>query len=97
MEKIHLQSQLLPRLNETKTLNKGLAEEFGAALGHAIKEVNKTQVKADQGIEKLQSGQDATIPEVMINMEQADISMRLLVQMRNKVIEAYQEIMRMQV
>ncbi len=48
-------------------------------------------------MEKLQSGESKNIHEVMISMEKADISMRLTVQMRNKVLEAYQEIMRMQV
>ncbi len=75
----------------------GLAADFGKALGELIERTNSLQQQADQAAGKLQSGGDISLPDVMLSMEQADISMRLLVQMRNKVIEAYQEIMRMQV
>jgi flagellar hook-basal body complex protein FliE len=70
---------------------------FGDLLQKAIAEVNDTQVKADQAVEQLHTGQAKNIHEVMIALEKADISMRLMVQMRNKVVDAYQEIMRMQV
>jgi flagellar hook-basal body complex protein FliE len=66
-------------------------------LANAISETNKSQVAADRAIEKLSSGEEKNIHEAMITMEKADISLRLMVQMRNKVVEAYQEIMRMQV
>ncbi len=71
----------------------GMAEAFQKTL----EQVNQIQNKADNSVEKFQSGQGGNLHEVMLNMEQADISMRLLVQMRNKVVEAYQEVMRMQV
>lgn len=70
---------------------------FTDMLANAISETNKKQVEADRAIEKLSSGEDKNIHEAMITLEKADISVRLLVQMRNKIIEAYQEIMRMQV
>lgn len=70
---------------------------FGKMLGDAIQQVNENQVQADRAVEKLQTGEARNIHEVMIALEKADISMRLMVQMRNKVIEAYQEVMRMQV
>jgi flagellar hook-basal body complex protein FliE len=70
---------------------------FGDLLQKAVAEVNDAQVKADEGVEQLHTGQAKNLHEVMIAMEKADISMRLMVQMRNKVVDAYQEIMRMQV
>lgn len=70
---------------------------FGDTLKQALKSVNELQNAADKGAEGLQTGQSQALPEVMIGMEKADISMRLLVTMRNKVVDAYQEIMRMQV
>lgn len=73
------------------------ANSFGDLLADAIDEVGKTQAQADQAIEKLQTGESRNIHEVMIAMEKAGISMRLMVQMRNKVVEAYQEVMRMQI
>ncbi len=70
---------------------------FGEQLKQAINSVNEAQLVADQAVEKLHSGQSGSLHETMIALEKADISMRLFVQLRNKAVEAYQEIMRMQV
>ncbi len=70
---------------------------FAKALGEALDSVNSAQVEADLAVEQLQTGESRNLHEVMIAMEKADISLKLAVQMRNKVLEAYQEIMRMQV
>ncbi len=70
---------------------------FADQLKNAINTVNDAQVNADRSVEELHSGQPASLHEVMLSLEKADISMRLFVQLRNKAVEAYQEIMRMQV
>ncbi|MDO3378082.1 flagellar hook-basal body complex protein FliE [Geoalkalibacter halelectricus] len=70
---------------------------FGEILADTITKVNAAQIHADRQVEELHSGQAKNLHEVMISMEQADISLRLMVQMRNKVSEAYHEVMRMQV
>lgn len=70
---------------------------FAAMIKDSIASVNRKQVEADQAATELASGQSSNIHEVMIKMEEAEISLRLMVQMRNKIVEAYQEIMRMQV
>lgn len=70
---------------------------FGDVLADTIAKVNESQINADRQVEKLHTGEAKNLHEVMISMEQADISLRLMVQMRNKVAEAYQEVMRMQV
>jgi flagellar hook-basal body complex protein FliE len=82
---------------DAATKSQKTGNSFGDMLSGAIEEVNKTQIQADQSIEKLQTGESRNIHEVMISMEKAGISMRLMVQMRNKVLEAYQEVMRMQI
>ena len=71
--------------------------DFAATFKQTLDQVNSLQTGSDRAVEKLHSGQGQSLHEVMLTMEQADISMRLLVQMRNKVVEAYQEVMRMQV
>lgn len=73
------------------------AGDFADMIKQTLDSVNRKQVDADQAAAALASGQNSNIPEVMIKMEEAEISLRLMVQMRNKVVEAYQEIMRMQV
>ncbi len=62
-----------------------------------MSKVNDTQITGDQAIAKLQSGDAKHLHEVMIAVEEADISLRMLVQMRNKALTAYEEIMRMQI
>ena len=52
---------------------------------------------ADQTVLKANTGESVDLHEMMIAMEKADISLRLMVQVRNKAIDAYHEIMRMQV
>jgi flagellar hook-basal body complex protein FliE len=73
------------------------APGFTDMLTDAVAKTNERQVEADRAIEKLSTGEEKNIHNVMIAMEKADISLRLLVQIRNKAVDAYQEIMRMQV
>ena len=75
----------------------GPAAGFSEALRHAVSDVDKQQQLADKAIQNVQTGQNGSLHEAMIALEKADISFRTMLQVRNKVLEAYQEIMRMQV
>jgi flagellar hook-basal body complex protein FliE len=70
---------------------------FSDYLNKAIESVNNQQKEADRLTEALASGQAPDLHTVMIAAEKATISFQLMVQVRNKAMEAYQEIMRMQV
>ncbi|RME15109.1 MAG: flagellar hook-basal body complex protein FliE [Bdellovibrio sp.] len=70
---------------------------FSATLKSAIEKVNALQVDADKKAEDLAVGKAKSIHEVMIAAEKADIAFKLMVQVRNKLLDAYQEIMKMQV
>ncbi|MEE4164715.1 MAG: flagellar hook-basal body complex protein FliE [Desulfocapsaceae bacterium] len=70
---------------------------FSDFIKSTISQVNESQVDGDQAIQKLHSGEAQNLHNVMISVEQADISLRMLVQVRNKAIQAYEEIMRMQI
>jgi flagellar hook-basal body complex protein FliE len=72
-------------------------EDFNSHLKNALGEVNDLQQKADQAIQQLVGEGKGDLQETMIALEKADVSFRLMMQIRNKVLEAYQEIMRMQV
>ena len=72
-------------------------EGFSDILSDTIKQVNNKQVEANSAINKLQTGEAESLHNVMIAMEEADLSLRMLVQMRNKAQEAYDTIMRLQV
>jgi flagellar hook-basal body complex protein FliE len=73
------------------------AGSFAAVLKSSLTEVNQMQQQADAAITALASGEKASLHDTMIAMEQADVSFRLMMQVRNKIVEAYQEILRMQV
>ncbi|MEW6501672.1 MAG: flagellar hook-basal body complex protein FliE [Thermodesulfobacteriota bacterium] len=69
---------------------------FGEMLNQAVAAVNTRVVEADALAQGLASGQHANIHETMIAAEQAGISFRLMTRVQQKVLDAYQEIMRMQ-
>lgn len=72
-------------------------EDFHNYLKDALTEVNDLQQKADQAIQQLVGEGKGDLQETIVALEQADVSFRLMMQIRNKVLEAYQEILRMQV
>jgi len=63
----------------------------------AIQEVNSQQFDAREMQNRMMAGQPVEIHDVMISMEKASTAMALTMQVRNKLLEAYQEISRMQV
>jgi flagellar hook-basal body complex protein FliE len=70
---------------------------FGQVLGDALAQVNALQHEADRAIQALATGGQATLHDTMLAIQQADLSFRLMMQVRNKIVEAYQEVLRMQV
>lgn len=72
-------------------------KSFKQTLTDAISDVNNIQKKSDILIQKLATGETKNIPEVMIAVEKADIAMKLMTQVRNKIIDAYQEVIKMPV
>ncbi|HEX6989410.1 MAG TPA: flagellar hook-basal body complex protein FliE [Bacillota bacterium] len=74
-----------------------VAESFGQALMRALDGVDAVQQRADQAAEAFALGENHDVAQLMIAAEQARLAMELTVQIRNKVLEAYQEIIRMQV
>lgn len=67
---------------------------FAETLGQALGSVDKMQVEADEQASKVAMG-GGNLHEMSLALEKADISMRLAVKVRNKLVEAYNEIMRM--
>ncbi|MCR2820724.1 flagellar hook-basal body complex protein FliE [Lederbergia panacisoli] len=70
---------------------------FKDLLKTAIHEVNNAQVQSDMATEKLARGENIELHEVMITAQKASITMQAAIEIRNKAVEAYQEMMRMQV
>jgi flagellar hook-basal body complex protein FliE len=73
------------------------ATTFSDLLRKSVEKVNEHQVQADTAVKELLAGRNKNIHETMLSLERADSSLKLMMQVRNKVLEAYKEIMRMQV
>ena len=69
---------------------------FGSVLADAIGRVDQFQQNAQSSVGKFLSGEDEEVHKVALATEQASMSLDLFLQMRNKVVSAYQEVMRMQ-
>ena len=77
----------------TETSQKSFADTLKEAVG-TVNELHKASDKASQ---ELATGRTDNVADVMVAAEKADIALRLMVQVRNKIIDAYQDIMKMQV
>src|SRR5215831_19343295 len=70
---------------------------FGAILQDAIHQVNQFHQDASKSVENFLSGEGDDLHKTIMATQRADLSMELFLQVRNKVVQAYQEVMRMQV
>ena len=97
MEAIHSIAPLLTPAEPAVSQVRQAETSFGDILTTMVEQTNEQQQRADQAIVQLHSGGEKNLHEAMIAMEKADVSLRYTIQVRNKAIDAYQEIMRMQV
>jgi flagellar hook-basal body complex protein FliE len=68
---------------------------FGQILKDSLAQVNQLQHQADSAIESLATGGTATLHDTMLAVQKAELSFKLMMQVRNKIVEAYQEVLRM--
>jgi len=83
--------------NSIKSSSQATDKSFGDFLSEALENVNTLQKKADQASLDLAAGKIQDVSEVVIATEKATLALQLTVQVRNKMLESYQEMMRMQV
>ncbi len=83
-------------VDRTQKPVKQAAESFSDIFEDTLAKVNTLQQNADSAVKQFVAG-ELDIHEVMIEVEKANTALQLAVQLRNKAVEAYQEIMRMQV
>jgi flagellar hook-basal body complex protein FliE len=70
---------------------------FGHLLADALQKLNADQIQAGKASEDIATGKSNDITKVAMDIEQATLSLQLAVQVRNKMVDAYQELMRMQI
>jgi flagellar hook-basal body complex protein FliE len=73
------------------------APSFSEMLKSSIAEINDLKVQADKAVEELATGKTTDIQGTILALRKADLSFRLMMEVRNKIVSAYQEVMRMQV
>lgn len=72
-------------------------KNFASVFKESIEKINHAQNESDQLTEKLARGENVDLHQVMVSAQKANITLQASLEIRNKVIEAYQEMMRMQV
>lgn len=73
-----------------------VGKSFSELLAKSISDVNGLQVEANKAMERLATGKSKNLHETMLAVEQAEIAFKTMNQIRQKVLEAYREVMRMQ-
>jgi flagellar hook-basal body complex protein FliE len=96
--------QLLSQMQATAAAAGGSAQapqggtDFSAMLKSSIDQVNSAQQESSDMAKNFELGKtDASLQEVMISLQKANVSFQAMVQVRNKLVSAYQEVMNMQV
>lgn len=75
----------------------GKGPSFGETLKGVVESVNQQQVRSDELATRFTTGEVENVHDAMLAMEKASLSFQFLVEVRNKLVEGYQEVMRMQV
>ena len=90
-------NSILNNLNISNTTEeKTNGTSFSNVLSDAISKVNDSEVNANNKIESLIKGEDVEMHEVMLAMQESVLSLQALIEVRNKTVEAYQEISKLQ-
>ncbi|KYD05107.1 flagellar hook-basal body complex protein FliE [Bacillus atrophaeus] len=84
------------QLNNSQKTDSSNQTSFSELLKNSISSLNESQVQSDNFTNALAAGKNVNLDEVMIAAQKASISLTAATEFRNKAVEAYQEIMRMQ-
>jgi flagellar hook-basal body complex protein FliE len=64
---------------------------------HALAATNETHLQADSAVRALATGRTDSVHDVVLSVAKADMSFRILLELRNRIMDAYQEVMRLQI
>ena len=97
MRDITIQSGLKSLDKKQEPLQGEKISSFAEILKNSVNDVNEVQKNADLKVREFISGENTNLHETMISLEKADISFRLMMQVRNKILDAYKEVMNMNI
>lgn len=83
-----------PAVNATANVEK---TDFSRWLGRELSQLNTHMIGAESGLAQLATGESGNLHHIMLDIQKAKLEFQLAIQIRNKVLEGYQDIMRMQV
>ena len=98
MDNLSVQGIGVAKAAATQAVQAGKAGDtasFKSFLENSIKELNDANLKADQAIEQIAQGQVQDVHQVMLAIEKANLTFMTMMQVRNKLMDAYNEVMRM--
>lgn len=95
MDEIRIGSSFQSWSLQKEQVERSRSGNFEDILNDAMNKINQVQRDAELAIRELASGGDMT--QAMISIEKADLSFQMMVEIRNRLLNAYEEIMRMQV
>lgn len=103
MEILNINSNIFSNAVENNTISKPITAKkddnkliFEEYIEKGIAKVNESQVTANNKIESLIKGEDVSMHEVMLSIQESQMSMQLMLEVRNKLYDAYQELNRVQ-
>ena len=82
--------------SKSNTIGKGGGEQFAQTLKSAMDDVNSMQVKSEEALSDLATGQVKDLHQAALAIGKAETSMKLMLEVRNKALNAYKEITRTQ-
>lgn len=90
---------IMPEGQENLPQQKIVGSQKGAAsfkdvLSGFLKEVNELQLTADESIQKLATGEVKDVHQAMLKVSEADVSFKLMMEVRKKLMDAYKEVMK---
>jgi flagellar hook-basal body complex protein FliE len=86
----------VPAVGRAATVGAG-APGFGAQVAQGLQALNEQLLAGQVDLQRLAAGETANLHEVMVRLEESRIALQLALQVRNRALEAYQDVMRMQV
>jgi flagellar hook-basal body complex protein FliE len=96
IQAVVVEPSLAPLPSAAKAAHGMPGAHFGQLVSQGLERVDTQLMAAQNDLQQLALGQGESLHQVMIRMEEARLSFQLMMQVRNRVLEAYQDVMRMQ-
>ncbi|HEV8690104.1 MAG TPA: flagellar hook-basal body complex protein FliE [Ideonella sp.] len=87
----------MPSVAQTAATNATPGAGFGQLVTQGLEQVNNSLLDSQVDMQRLAAGEVGNLHQVMLRMEQSRLSFQLMLQVRNRLLESYQDVMRMQV